>query len=115
MENRLARKLLLVGWDAADWRLARPLLEKGWMPHLRTLIEGGSSGNLASAQPMICPMLWTSVVTGKRAHRHGIHGFVEPRAGGGGIRTSASTSRTGKAIWNILTQCGLRTLSLIHI
>ncbi|MEO6436668.1 MAG: alkaline phosphatase family protein, partial [Tepidisphaeraceae bacterium] len=109
MQNRLARKLLLVGWDAADWRLVRPLMDKGWIPHLKKLVDAAASGKLASAQPMICPMLWTSVATGKRAHRHGIHGFAEPRPGGDGIRAAASTSRTSKAIWNILTQCGLRT------
>ena len=108
MSDRPAQKILLIGWDAADWRIIRPLVERGRMPHLAKLIAGGASGNLASLRPMLSPMLWTSVATGKRPHKHGIHGFTEPRPEGDGIRAVASTSRTTKAIWNILTQQGLR-------
>jgi predicted AlkP superfamily phosphohydrolase/phosphomutase/tetratricopeptide (TPR) repeat protein len=108
MSHRLARKVLLVGWDAADWNLIRPLVARGALPHLARLITTGVSGNLASLQPMLSPMLWTSIATGKRPHKHGIHGFTEPRPEGDGIRAAASTTRTAKAVWNILTQSGLR-------
>ena len=104
-----SRRVILLGWDAADWNVIRPLLERGQMPHLRRLIDSGASGNLASLQPMLSPMLWTSVATGKRPHKHGVHGFTEPRPTGDGIRAVASTSRTAKAVWNILTQSGGRT------
>jgi predicted AlkP superfamily phosphohydrolase/phosphomutase len=109
MSERLANKVLLVGWDAADWNIIRPLLDNGEMPHMQRLVEGGASGDLASLQPMLSPMLWTSIATGKRPHKHGIHGFTEPQPDGRGIRAASSTSRRTKAIWNILTQCGLRT------
>ena len=109
MPDRLAQKVLLIGWDAADWRIIRPLLARGRMPHLAKLIAGGASGNLASLRPMLSPMLWTSLATGKRPHKHGIHGFTEPRPQGDGIRAVSSTSRTTKAVWNILTQQGLST------
>jgi predicted AlkP superfamily phosphohydrolase/phosphomutase/tetratricopeptide (TPR) repeat protein len=109
MPERLARKVLLIGWDAADWKIIRPLVARGWMPHLAKLIATGTSGNLASLRPMLSPMLWTSIATGKRPHKHGIHGFTEPRPEGDGIRAVASTSRTTKAVWNILTQQGLRS------
>ena len=104
-----AGKFLLIGWDAADWKIIRPLIERGWMPHLKALIDGGASGNLTSLQPMFSPMLWTSIATGKRPDKHGIHGFTEPRPDGEGIRAVSSTSRTCKAIWNILAQRGRRT------
>jgi len=34
MTEALAKKLLLVGWDAADWQLMHPLIDSGRMPHL---------------------------------------------------------------------------------
>jgi predicted AlkP superfamily phosphohydrolase/phosphomutase/tetratricopeptide (TPR) repeat protein len=105
--TRRTGKFLLVGWDAADWAFIHPLIARGWMPNLKSLIDSGASGDLASLQPMLSPMLWTSIVTGKRPHKHGIHGFTEPRPDGDGIRAVASTSRTAKAIWNILTQRGI--------
>ena len=48
MGRRLARKILLVGWDAADWRIATPLLDRGQMPHLARFVEQGVMGDLAS-------------------------------------------------------------------
>ena len=72
------RRVLLVGWDAADWKVISPLVDLGLMPHVGRLVETGVMGNLATLQPAISPMLWTSIATGKRPYKHGIHGFSEP-------------------------------------
>ncbi|MBS0660305.1 MAG: alkaline phosphatase family protein [Verrucomicrobia bacterium] len=97
------RRLLLIGWDAADWQVIEPLLEAGALPNLQRLIEGGVMGNLATLYPIISPMLWNSIATGKTADRHGIHGFTE--VGEDGMaRPVTSTSRRTKALWNILQQ-----------
>ena len=103
------RKVLLIGWDAADWEHITPLLEEGLMPTLDALINRGVMGNLATLQPILSPMLWNSVATGKFADKHGIHGFIEPDPVNGGARPYTSTSRKCKALWNILSQCGLRS------
>jgi len=60
-------------------------------------------------RPILSPMLWNSIATGKRPNKHGIHGFMEPDTQNGGIRPVSSTSRKVKAIWNILTQRGFKT------
>ena len=39
------QKVLLIGWDAADWEHITPLLEEGLMPTLDTLINRGVMGN----------------------------------------------------------------------
>ena len=104
MSVRLAKKVLLIGWDGADWQMIRPLIAQGKMPALKGLIERGVSGNLATIQPILSPMLWNSIATGKRADKHGIYGFVEPKPDRSGIRPVTSTTRKCKAVWNILTQ-----------
>jgi len=109
MPQPLAKKVLLIGWDAADWKVATPLLDQGLMPTLNDFIDHGVMGNLATLRPVLSPMLWNSIATGKRAHKHGIHGFTEPDPQSGGIRPVSSTSRKVKAIWNILTQKGYKT------
>lgn len=109
MSEPLAKKVLLIGWDAADWKVATPLLDQGLMPALDHLIEHGVMGNIATLQPILSPMLWNSIATGKRADKHGIHGFAEPDPNSGGVRPVTSTSRKVKAAWNILTQRGYRT------
>jgi predicted AlkP superfamily phosphohydrolase/phosphomutase/tetratricopeptide (TPR) repeat protein len=103
-ESQPARKLLLVGWDAADWKFINPLLDAGRMPNLSRLVDGGVIANLATLQPCLSPILWTSIATGKTADKHGVAGFIEPIPGGAGVRPVSSTSRTTKAIWNILSQ-----------
>ena len=102
----LGRRVLLVGWDAADWRVIQPLIDGGHMPNLARLVERGVMGNLATLQPMLSPMLWTSIATGKRPTKHGVHGFSEIDPGSGAVRPVSARSRITKAIWNILHQQG---------
>lgn len=97
-------KVLLIGWDAADWKVINPLMDIGLMPSLQSLVEQGVMGKLATLDPILSPMLWTSIATGKRPYKHGIHGFTEPDPSGKGVRPIFNTSRTCKAIWNILNQ-----------
>ncbi len=104
------RRLLLVGWDAADWKIIDPLIARGEMPHLAGVIAQGVRGNIATIHPPLSPMLWTSIATGKRAHKHGIHGFTEPTEDGLGIRRISNLSRKTKAFWNILNQNGKRCI-----
>ena len=103
------RRVLLIGWDAADWQMIHPLIQQGLMPTTGKLIEEGAWGNLATLRPILSPILWNSVATGKRAQHHGVLGFTEPDAEGTAVRPTSSTSRKCKALWNILTQCGLKS------
>lgn len=109
MPERIARKVLLIGWDAADWMMIKPLIDQGWMPTLKRFMDEGVWGNLATLNPILSPMLWTSIVTGKRPPKHGIYGFTEADPSGQGVRLVHSTSRKCKAIWNILAQKGLES------
>jgi predicted AlkP superfamily phosphohydrolase/phosphomutase/tetratricopeptide (TPR) repeat protein len=105
-----ARKVLLVGWDAADWKVIRPLMGAGEMPNVQRLVANGASGQIATLHPPISPMLWTSIATGKRPFQHGILGFIEPVPGGTGVRPVTNLSRRSKALWNILNQNGKRSV-----
>ncbi len=104
------KRVLLIGWDAADWKLIGPLMEKGEMPHLQRLIDTGTHGNVATIHPMLSPMLWTSIATGKRPHKHGILGFSEPTPDGASVRPITILSRKTKALWNILHQHGKQSI-----
>jgi len=101
-------KILLIGWDGADWKIIHRLIDEGKMPNMARFVEEGVIGNLATLFPELSPMLWTSIATGKRPYKHGILGFTEPDPQTGGIRPITSISRKTKAIWNILTQEGMK-------
>jgi predicted AlkP superfamily phosphohydrolase/phosphomutase/tetratricopeptide (TPR) repeat protein len=107
MSGESRRRVLLVGWDAADWKVIHPLLDAGKMPALARLIERGVMAKLATLHPVLSPMLWTSIATGKRPFKHGVHGFSEPTPDGTSIRPVTNLSRKTKAIWNILSQNSL--------
>lgn len=109
MPEPVAKKLLIVGWDAADWKIIDPLFELGALPHLRALVDRGIRADLSTLDPMLSPLLWTSIATGKTPDKHGILNFIEPDPEGGGLRPATSTTRRTKALWNILTQSGKRT------
>jgi predicted AlkP superfamily phosphohydrolase/phosphomutase/tetratricopeptide (TPR) repeat protein len=109
MNEAPAKKVLLIGWDAADWKIINPLMDEGLMPTLDNFVNHGVMGNLATLRPILSPMLWNSIASGKRPEKHGILGFMEPDPQTGGVRPVTSTSRKVKAIWNILTQRGYRT------
>ncbi|TAF49970.1 MAG: hypothetical protein EAZ61_13640 [Oscillatoriales cyanobacterium] len=103
-----SQRTLLIGWDAADWKVITPLIDAGKMPNLKRFLDAGVMGNLSTLYPVLSPMLWTSIATGKRAYKHGIHGFSEPDPDTGGVRPISNLSRKTKAIWNILNQEGKR-------
>jgi tetratricopeptide (TPR) repeat protein len=101
--------VLLVGWDGADWNLVGPLVEARVLPSLASLIERGVVADLSTPEPPVCSMLWTSLVTGRRAYSHGILGDVEPDQDGR-AHLARSTSRRTKALWNLFSHSGLRSL-----
>ena len=110
MSDLRAKRVLLIGWDAADWAFLTPLLDGGKMPNLQRLIETGTSGRIATLQPILSPILWTSIATGKRGDKHGVLSFIEPTPDGKGVRPVSSYSRRAKALWNILSQLGRRSI-----
>jgi predicted AlkP superfamily phosphohydrolase/phosphomutase len=105
-----ARKVMLVGWDAADWKMIHPLMDWGLMPATKRLVEGGVMASLTTLSPVLSPMLWTSIATGKRPYKHGILGFSEPTPDGTAVQPVSGLSRKTKAVWNILNQIGKRSI-----
>ncbi len=104
------RQVLLIGWDAADWKVIQPLMDAGKMPNVQRLMANGVAGQIATLHPPLSPMLWTSIATGKRPFKHGILGFSEPTPDGRGVRPVTNLSRKSKAVWNILSQSDLRSV-----
>ena len=109
MSRRKANKVLLIGWDAADWKVINKLIDEGKMPTMSKFVNEGVMGNLATLDPPLSPMLWTTIATGMHADKHGILGFIQPNKEGDGVTPVLSTSRKVKALWNILMQESMRS------
>ena len=104
-------RVLLIGWDGADWKVIHRLMDAGKMPNLNRMVNEGVLGDLATLYPPYSPMLWTSIATGKHAFKHGVLGFTEV-APGGGARAVSSYSRHTKALWNIMTGEGAASVTI---
>ncbi|HEV8376078.1 MAG TPA: tetratricopeptide repeat protein [Candidatus Polarisedimenticolia bacterium] len=102
----LKRKVVLVGLDSFDWRIADPLLEKGRMPNLARLIARGVRANLKTLRPILSPVIWTSIATGVKPSRHGIVDFVVTSRETGELVPVTSAMRQVPALWNLLSRQG---------
>ena len=72
------RKVLLIGWDAADWEVITPLLEEGLMPSLEEFDQSRRDGKPRDASAGSFADALEFGRDGKYADKHGIHGFIEP-------------------------------------
>ena len=63
--------LLVFGIDGATW----DVIDKLDMPNISALQEMGSRAVLTSEEPMLSPLLWTTIATGRVPDEHGIQGF----------------------------------------
>ncbi len=103
------RKVLVVGWDGADWLMIRPLLAAGKLPNLKRLIDAGVSGELRTEMPMLSPLLWTTIATGKPVLEHGVADFLVKDPQTNALVPISSDWRKVRALWNLLEPFGLRT------
>lgn len=101
------RRVLLIGWDSADWKLIHPLVDSGQMQAMARLLEEGICGSLTTMEPQLAPMLWTSIATGKHACHHVVQGFTEVNAANEVVPVSAATRRC-KALWDMLGGQGMK-------
>jgi predicted AlkP superfamily phosphohydrolase/phosphomutase len=106
----MSDRLLLIGWDAADWRILHPLIDSGKMPTLNRLVEAGVSGPLLCAQPAVPTMLWTSIATGKRAWQHGVCHSSELAKNSSRKVSITAGRRRSAALWQMLAHEGKRCL-----
>jgi predicted AlkP superfamily phosphohydrolase/phosphomutase/Flp pilus assembly protein TadD len=106
--ERPLRKLVIVGVDGADWLNLQPLVEAGKLPNFGRLLEGGATGPLRTIEPMLSPLLWTTIATGKYPEDHGILNFTIVDPASGKKVPITRHYRTADAFWNYLGDYGRR-------
>lgn len=93
----------IIGLDGADWDLLDPMIERGELPNLAKLRAEGAYGRLRSEEPLLSPMIWTSIATGKTPDQHGVTWFMTDSPTGEKIPVS-SRNRWVRALWNIASE-----------
>ncbi|HEX3256675.1 MAG TPA: alkaline phosphatase family protein [Gaiellaceae bacterium] len=77
----MAKRVLIVGWDGADWEILDPLLEAGELPALHGLLERGRRGVSRSCLPSHSWAAWPTFLTGRDPGGHGVFDILEYRPG----------------------------------
>lgn len=98
-------KVFLIGLDGADWKILDRLEQEQRIPNLARLRREGAWGVLRSESPLLSPVVWTTIATGRSPMDHGIVGFLTVRDGK--TEPVRSDERKVRAFWNILSDYGL--------
>jgi len=101
-------KLLLLGIDGATWRFMDPLMAEGKMPNLKFLVDNGVRATPPTLNPTISPAIWTTVATGVTPQKHGVNNFISISEETYEQQLITSDDRRVKALWNILSDAGMR-------
>ncbi len=109
------KKVLVLGVDGLDPRLASHFLEEGKMPSFEKLIHRGSARKdlrMLGGMPTITPPMWTSLATGATPATHGITCFWGQSKKDLATMTYNLNSKSCRAeqMWNVTTEAGLKTL-----
>ena len=78
----------------------------GRMPNLARLEREGSGGVLATEQPPLSPLLWTTMMTGRSPLEHRILDFVRFHPATGRREPITREEREVPAVWNIASDSG---------
>jgi len=99
-------RVMVLGLDGMDPRVVDLLMSEGKLPHFAKLRQEGAYGRLLSNKPLLSPVIWTTLATGKTPDRHGIGHFTAIDQSTGEKLPVTSGMRRVKALWNILSDQG---------
>jgi predicted AlkP superfamily phosphohydrolase/phosphomutase len=103
-------RVLIIGWDGADWRILDPLLERGALPNLRSLLDRGGRAVLRSTIPTHSWAAWPSFLTGVDPVDHGVYDILEIRRGAGRQFPVTYRSIRERTFLHDLTAAGTETV-----
>lgn len=101
-------KVIVIGLDGSTWKVLNPLIKKGKVPFIKSLIDKGTSGILESTIPPLTPPAWTSFQTGVHPEKHKIFGFLTFKDSRSKIVSSQDIK--SKKIWELFGQNSLKSL-----
>ena len=103
--SAITRKTIIIGLDGSTWDNLWPWVERGDLPFLKELVEGGTRATLVTTIPTSTIPALPTLYTGMNPGEHGILKFTKPN---GDVVNMSDV--TYPKLWNILDSHGLRSL-----
>src|SRR5437870_6947271 len=100
-------RVIVLGLDGMDPQTVDLLMSEGKLPNFAKMRQHGAYAPLISAEPLLSPVVWTTIATGKGPDQHRIGHFVAVNEKGDQLPVT-SRMRKVKALWNILSDAGRR-------
>ena len=104
-----APRVAVFGVDAADWRTIDALVAAGRLPTFARLRKGAIQGVLQADPPLLSPIIWTTIATGRNPEDHGVLDFMVDVPGGPQVPVHGGV-RKAKAVWEIWSEAGRTVL-----
>src|SRR2546430_1321468 len=94
-------RVIVVGVNGMELDIIRPLLLKGQMPNLASVIEKGAYGKLRTVSAPNCPRVYSTLFTSTNPEEHGVTGFIV-----GGITANTNMLKE-EPLWSFLSKSGI--------
>lgn len=99
-------RVIVLALDGLDPHAIDLLMSEGKLPNFAKMKTDGAYSPLLSQKPLLSPVVWTTVATGKTPDQHRIGHFVAINPQTGEELPVTSQMRKTKALWNILSDSG---------
>ena len=103
-----ARRVMVIGLDAATLDLVRPWAQEGRLPNLARFLSDGAAGVLRSTLPPCSPAAWSTFATGMNPGQHGLLGFHQFSPHDYEPHLMNAARRRGATFWEIAGEHGVR-------
>jgi len=104
-------KIVILGFDGANWPTIDPLIAAGKLPFLKQLKEECAWADFETFKPAKSNIIWTSIASGKTMLKHGIVDFAYLKQNGIEVPFDKSNRRE-PMIWQILDENDKRSIVL---
>jgi predicted AlkP superfamily phosphohydrolase/phosphomutase/Tfp pilus assembly protein PilF len=100
-------RVVVVGMDGLDWVLLDRLIAAGKCPTFARMKREGAWGEIESRRPVLSPLIWTSMGTGRSPEVHGVLDFVAKDPTTDKDVPITNQFRNVHAFWNVLSEIGV--------
>jgi predicted AlkP superfamily phosphohydrolase/phosphomutase/Flp pilus assembly protein TadD len=104
--SRRPSRVVVLGIDGMDPETIDLLMSEGKLPNFARMRRDGAYGRLQSMHPLLSPVIWTTIATGKTPDHHGIGHFTAVNQTTGEQLPVTAHMRKVKALWNMFSDAG---------